>query len=318
MWRSAVRFIWAHRRLRLLSLGVLLAIPVLAGGWLWLRNSPLVAVEHVQISGVRGIDASQIDAALERAAKQMSTLDPHPGALQAAVAGFPQVRSLHLSASFPHSLSITVREQPPVAVLIVDGQRTALAADGVVLGSSFVSGALPVINGQAFESKHVHNQQTLEYLTVLGAAPPALESLVTRAYTTPKGLTLAMHGGLLVYFGDSSRPHAKWDSLTGVLANSSSSGASYVDVRLPERPAAGMTGESTVSESAQASGLDPNSVTLARTLEGAISGGASKPASEPSSQTSSSTVTQSEPQSSPSETPSSSTAAGSENETTGG
>lgn len=316
--RSAIRFIWAHRRLRLLALSVLLAIPVLGGGWLWLRDSPLVAVEHVRISGVQGAGARQIDAALERSAKQMSTLDLHPDALQAAVASFPQVRSLHLSASFPHSLSISVREQPPVAVLVVDGQRTALAADGVVLGNSFVSGTLPVINGQVFESAHIHNQQTLEYLTVLGASPPALERLVTRAYTTPKGLTLAMHGGLLVYFGDSSRSHAKWDSLASVLSDPNSSGATYIDVRLPERPAAGMGGESTVGESTQSSGLDPNSATLTRALEGAISGGASKPATEPSSQTSSSTGTQSEPQSSPGETPPTSTATTSENATTEG
>ncbi len=53
------------------------------------------------------------------------------------------------------------------------------------------------------------------------------------------GLTVAMRDGLLVYFGDASRPHAKWLALAAVLADSSSAGADYVDVRLPERPAAG-------------------------------------------------------------------------------
>ncbi len=48
-----------------------------------------------------------------------------------------------------------------------------------------------------------------------------------------------MRNGLLVYFGDDRRPHAKWLSLARVLADPSSAGASYVDVRLPERPAAG-------------------------------------------------------------------------------
>ena len=53
------------------------------------------------------------------------------------------------------------------------------------------------------------------------------------------GLTLVLRRNLLVYFGDDSRPHAKWLSLARVLADPSSAGASYIDVRLPERPAAG-------------------------------------------------------------------------------
>ncbi len=48
-----------------------------------------------------------------------------------------------------------------------------------------------------------------------------------------------MRSGLLAYFGDATRPHAKWLSLARVLADPSSAGASYIDVRLPERPAAG-------------------------------------------------------------------------------
>jgi cell division protein FtsQ len=271
--------LWGKRRLRRVALCVLVAVPLLIGGWLWLRDSPLVAVEHVQISGVHGVGAGAIDRALERRAKQMSTLDLQPGALRAVVDSFPQVRSLRLRPGFPHSLSIIVQEQLPVAVMLVDGQRTALAADGVVLGSSFVSNTLPVIDGQTFPSHHVIQPGTLEYLTVLGAAPGALLGLVARAYTTPKGLTLALRDGLLVYFGDGTRPHAKWLSLARVVSDPSSAGASYIDVRMPERPAAGVAGESPVAGPAQTSGLDPNSAALAQTLESAITGTASKPAS---------------------------------------
>ena len=64
-------------------------------------------------------------------------------------------------------------------------------------------------------------------------------SHVARAYSGPRGLTLQMRDGLLVYFGDASRPHAKWLSLESVLADPSSAGAQYVDLRLPEHPAAG-------------------------------------------------------------------------------
>jgi hypothetical protein len=79
----------------------------------------------------------------------------------------------------------------------------------------------------------------LAALTVIGAAPAALRKDLVRAFTGPMGLTLALRHGIRAYFGDASRPNAKWLSLARVLADPSSAGASYVDVRLPERPAAG-------------------------------------------------------------------------------
>ena len=41
-----------------------MTLALLGGGWLWLRDSPLVAVEQVQINGVQGVYAGQVDAAL--------------------------------------------------------------------------------------------------------------------------------------------------------------------------------------------------------------------------------------------------------------
>jgi len=63
--------------------------------------------------------------------------------------------------------------------------------------------------------------------------------VVARVYTDSNGLTVAMRNGLLAYFGDATRPHAKWLSLARVLADPGSAGASYVDVRVAEHPAAG-------------------------------------------------------------------------------
>jgi len=48
-----------------------------------------------------------------------------------------------------------------------------------------------------------------------------------------------MRGGPQILFGDDQRPRAKWVAAARVLSDESSAGATYVDVRLPERPAAG-------------------------------------------------------------------------------
>src|SRR5216684_2750153 len=97
--RSAAR---PRRRLRLALIAALIAAPLLAGGWLWLKHSPLVAVQSVKISGVHGPDAAAIDVALTDAARHMTTLDVRPGALRAAVAPFLVVREVQATAQFPH------------------------------------------------------------------------------------------------------------------------------------------------------------------------------------------------------------------------
>jgi cell division protein FtsQ len=257
--RGSFRAIARHRRLRIVLLAALVAIPLLAGGWLLLRKSSFTAVEHVRIGGVHGPQAQAIEAALDGAASHMSTLGVNNAALQAAVASYPVVRAVHTVPSFPHGLRIEVTEQPPVAALTIAGQRTAVAADGVVLGSGLITGSLPTLSeGQGVlpeVGRHVQGASLLAELTILGAEPKPLVRFDARVFTGSKGegLTVAMRDGLLVYFGDATRPHAKWLSLARVLADSSSAGATYIDVRVPERPAAGFASASALAESSTSS-----------------------------------------------------------------
>jgi cell division protein FtsQ len=231
----------SRRRVRIAAICLAAGLPVLGGGWLWLRHSSFVSVEHVSISGVHGPEAHAIEVALREAAKGMSTLDAKPAVLQAAVSRFPAVSAVRAIPSFPHSMRIEVTQLPPVAALLVGGTRTALAADGTVLGPALLSSALPSVADDVAPGTggHVRNTLVLQALAVLGAAPGALDRLAAKAYFGPRGLTVAMRDGLLVYFGDETRPHAKWLSLASVLADKTSAGATYVDVRLPGRPAAG-------------------------------------------------------------------------------
>jgi cell division protein FtsQ len=286
IWRlagDAWSYVWRRRRLRIAAIVALVATPLLAGGWLWLRGSSLVAVRHVHVTGTHGADARAIDAALSSAAHGMTTLQVHPAALQAAVASYPVVRDLKISTNFPHGLSIRVVEQPAVAVLTVAGTKTAVAATGVVLGHGLASGSLPALAGVSLPApgQRLHTAALLDAVAALGAAPAPLAKQVTRAYSSTKGLTLVMHSGLLAYFGDASRPHAKWLSLARVLADASSAGASYVDVRLPERPAAGFPGgvapslTSAEAEASSGSTGGESTEALAERLSAAVPGGSS-------------------------------------------
>lgn len=246
---------------------------LLAGGFLWFRGSSFVSVTSVQVSGVAGVDAGPIEAALTRAARRQSTMSASVGALEAAVAPFHVVRAIAISTSFPHTMRIDVLEQLPVAVLSGAGSTSAVAADGVVLGGTLASSWLPRISAAAVPAagETVHGARVREYLTLLGAAPAPLLPLVEQLFVGKEGLTARMRGGLLVYFGDAARPHAKWASLAAVLANPESHGATYVDVRLPQRPAAGIGGY-TSSGGGEVSASDPTSAALAESLARAVNG----------------------------------------------
>jgi cell division protein FtsQ len=298
--RAGLGLLWQRRWSRIALLASMIALPLLGGGWLWLRNSSFVAVQRVEISGVHGADAAQIDALLTAAARSESTLDVNASALRAAVAELPLVRDVSAVARFPHTLEVHVVEQLPVAELLVAGSKTAVAGDGVVLGTSLSTGDLPVVAGSSEPSvgQTVKAPDLLAALTVLGAAPAPLARLAERAFEGPKGLTVAMRNGLLVYFGNATRPHAKWLSLARVLADSSSNGASYVDVRLPGRPAAGFpTGVTPpdASASSAAGSSEPGSSTestVASLAAGLTNGASVSSAGEPAA--GSSTETQAE------------------------
>ena len=269
------------RRVLRTGAAVLAALALLSAGWLWLRDSPLLAVKHVQITGVHGKEAAAIESALTAAARGMSTTHLNVAALRSAVAPYRLVRDLSVSAKLPHGLRIHVLEQPPVAALSIGATRTAVAADGVVLGPGFLSSRLPVIHGTlpAGDGQSVSSARVLDELAVLGAAPETLLGWIARVYTGHNGLTVAMRNGLLLFFGDATRPHAKWLSAARVLSDSTAAGALYVDVRLPERPAAGMGGTSESSATGESSGTgqvsasDPTAAALAASLAGAVKNG---------------------------------------------
>jgi cell division protein FtsQ len=75
---------------------------------------------------------------------------------------------------------------------------------------------------------------------VAGAAPLAILGRLERITRVPgKGIVATMTKGPEIYFGDPSRLEAKWAEAVAILADRGSQGATYVDVRMPDRPVAG-------------------------------------------------------------------------------
>ena len=229
---------FARRRTRVV-LGIAVLLAVLTPLALWLRNSSLVRVQDVSVAGIDGAQAAQITSALEAAGRDMTTLHVRENALLSAVAAYPVVRSLRTETDFPHGLRITVNAYEPVAAVRVGAGLTAVAGDGTLLRGSATRG-LPVVairargGGDRLGRGHARSAVRL-----VAAAPRALRGRIARVYRGPRGLTTTMENGPKLYFGGSERPDSQWSAAAQVLASSTSRGAAYVDLRIPERPVAG-------------------------------------------------------------------------------
>jgi cell division protein FtsQ len=245
----------AVRRIRIPRPGVrtlatvLVLAAILVGIFFWVRQSSLVAVRQVTITGVSGPDASQIRSALTGAAEGMSTIHVDARRLHQAVAPFPVVRALHLAGHFPHGLAITVTEEIPVAVIVDGGQRTLVAADGAVLGAARSGTSVPTIAAPVASGATHVTGIAREEVGLLAAAPyPLISRMASVAVTPGSGLAAALRDGPTIVFGTDTELAAKWRSAIAVLAAPSSAGASYIDVTAPSRPAAG-AGTDTTSTS---------------------------------------------------------------------
>jgi cell division septal protein FtsQ len=254
----AVRLSPRWRR-RLLAACVL-ALALAAGYQFWLRDSSLVRVEKVTVVGLGSSDTARVQAKLAVAARHMTTLHVNAGALRRAVADEPVVQSLAVHPDFPHTLRISIVENRPVAMLVAGGREVAVAPDGTVLEGAKVSGGLPSIRVGALPvGTRMPEGPARERVAVAAAAPARLLSRVESiSIQQGRGAVAQLRNGPPLYFGRAVDLERKWAAAAGVLAQPSSEGATYIDVRMPERPVAGGLGleqDPQLGPDAQAAGV---------------------------------------------------------------
>jgi cell division protein FtsQ len=238
-------------RVRRRLLGLLAACLVLTAGYqFWLRDSSLVAIEDVAVTGLTTKDAPRLRAALASAARTMTTLHVEHSELERAIAAYPFVRELEVRPDFPHRLEIHVVEHRPAALV----DDLPVAGDGTILRGLPVEGKLPTIDAAGkLSGDRLTDAGALHAARVAGAAPgalrPRLEHVDVRG---GEGIVVELRDGPELIFGTARRVRAKWIAATRVLADPESAGATYIDVTLPGRPAAGGLAAETLSPVAPA------------------------------------------------------------------
>jgi cell division protein FtsQ len=222
--------------------GALLAIAGLALGWLWFRDSSFAAVERVTITGSGSSEQAQVREALETTGLGMSTLHVDAGALKAVVEPYSSVADLRVRPDFPHDLRIEVIEHEPVAAVRTGGSVVPATGGGLLLDGVRATGLPSVTTKAPLDGRHVSDERTLAALAVAAAAPPDLRARAERLYYGPGGMTLELRDGPDLLFGSSGDARAKWRAAARVLAEPSSAGAIYLDLRVPKLVSAGGVG----------------------------------------------------------------------------
>lgn len=240
--------------------GALLAL--LAAAYFWARDSSLVKVNHVTVTGLSGPEAAKVTALLEDAARDMTTLHVREDQLRSVIVPYPVVKDLRVKTDFPHGLRITVIENAPVAAISANGAKTPVSADGHLLPGT-QQRTLPLVPMRVTPAgERIADRNALNAVAAIAAAPEALRARIQRASTTrARGLTLVLRNGPDLRFGGANRLAAKWAAAAAVLADASSAGATYLDLRYPERPAAGgLEDPATQRDPEAANSADPDGV----------------------------------------------------------
>jgi cell division protein FtsQ len=232
-------------RLRWLAILGLLAAIVGGVYLMWFRHSSFVKVEAVRIEGIdpRANDGDELTAALDKAARTLTTLDVQPAVLEQAAKPFPLVSSIRADPDFPHKLTIHVVTRRPVARIGSGDDARAVDASGVILPpmdlANFDLPRLPLDELPA----HVRVEGGVaDQVAILAAAPTPLLELAHETRSTPDGVDVLMPGGIELRFGGPEKAAAKWQAAAAILADPDLGDISYVDLTSPSRSAAGGAG----------------------------------------------------------------------------
>jgi cell division protein FtsQ len=229
------------RRMLRLALALTGLLALAGGSWLWLRDSGLVRVRNVQITGTSASDGPRVRAALEEAALGMTTLHVRDDVLRQATASYTSVAALDVKSDFPRGLKIRVIERRPVAALAEGGSaRVPVTGTGVVLRGVTAERGLPSLVLQRPEAgPRVTDRRVLRALAIAGAAPEPLLRRSDALQIGSRGVVVSLRNGPQLVFGTDEAARTKWTAAARVLAETSAAGATYLDLRIPGRVAAG-------------------------------------------------------------------------------
>jgi len=116
------------------------------------------------------------------------------------------------------------------------GGAYLLGLQGLVVIAHGSSSRVAIANAIRLAARGVEHRVVAR----LQGRPEPLRPLIEDiSYSEDYGVVMTMKGGIPIRFGPGARAEAKWAAAAAVLADPKLDALGYVDVRVPERPAAG-------------------------------------------------------------------------------
>jgi cell division protein FtsQ len=219
---------WARRwaTLRRVAVGVVLVALVAGAGWL-VFVSKVLAVQQVQVSGLRTLSPDRVTAAAAvPLGVPLARVDVD--AVQSRVEHVPAVDGADISRSWPHTVTVEVTERTPVAALRRHGRFRLVDAEGVLFRSlPEPPKRLPVMTAAG------PGGATAEAAAVAAALPPRLSARVTSVHApTMDSIELELRDGRTVVWGSAESSRLKVRVVGALLKRR----ASVYDVSVPGAP----------------------------------------------------------------------------------
>ena len=226
---------------RSLAIGIGLLVAC-AGAYVIARETPIFALQKIEVQGASPPLAGQIRSALEPlTGESLVAFDSSAAARRLAV--LPQVAQAHFDRDFPHTLRVTVRVEEPVALLREASSAWLVSASGRVL-QELRGGSYPVLpriwlgaGTDVTVGTPVDSTADLVRIASLLTQYRLPERVLSVQQGSDGGLALELRGGREVRLGDTSNLPAKLAVTAAILPRAA--GASYVDVSVPTRAVAG-------------------------------------------------------------------------------
>lgn len=237
------------RRRRTVALGVVATLALLAGGW-WVATGPPARVASVSVSGYQRPDRAVLERTLLLVARSGTVLQPPVDRMRLAATRFPWVEDVVVSRDWPRGLAVVVVEARAAALAVpTSGPRVLVSESGRVLGPApdpppalprvRVPGAAPAV-GSRLSGAPV--RAALAFSAVL---EPQIAGRVRALREEGGALYARLAGGPELRLGLPEDLEAKaraLDVVLGQLSAADERAASYIDLSVPTRPAAGGLG----------------------------------------------------------------------------
>jgi cell division protein FtsQ len=204
----------------------------------WVTNSRAFDVRTLRVDGNAHRSSDQV-VRFASLTEDTNVLWMSTGEVEQRLERDPWIQSAEVSRTLPSTVTISVRERWPVAIL-PGPRRLMVAGDGTVLGEAGPWVRLPLIDPPGRHRMGAPVEPSDVRLSVARALSPDLREMVaTVSVGAGSSISLELQSGVRVLFGESSGARAKLEALTSVLAWAARHGVSpqYVDVRIPAAPA---------------------------------------------------------------------------------